>query len=242
MTKYSFAPSSLPLDWLEKRLSEQNEVTTETIGKGKTFGSFKLSQFFNPDFTEYDAIITIEKSDFLIIHANDNWHTWREVITNPVKEKVKKYDKDNVLLPIQFGVEDCFPVNYEGYSEEECLNILANRFKDYLGATEHNVCTPSLTNMYYYANQSRFNYKVAKLRGISMFDQAQKYLEAQNPNIVQLKPGMSVYADHKIIKQTDHEPTHYLNIALKRTKTASIRLTEKRDLSSAMTLSKSTLL
>lgn len=192
---------------LEKRLSEQNEVTTETIGEGKTFGSFKLSQFVNPDFTEYDAIITIETSDFLIIHANDNWHTWPEAITNPVKEIVTKYDNDNVFLLIQFGVADCFPVNYEGYSEEECLDILANRFRDYLGATEHNMRALGITHMYYYANQSRFNYKVAKLHGISMYDQAQKYLEAQNPNILQLLPGMSVYVGHKIIKQTDHEPT-----------------------------------
>ena len=70
---------------LEKRLTAKLGVTTRPIGSGEVFGDFKFNQFVNPDFSEYDAVITIETPDFLIIHANDNWHKWPVNMTNEIK-------------------------------------------------------------------------------------------------------------------------------------------------------------
>ena len=73
---------------LENRLSKGLGVKTHAIGSGITFGGFKFDQFVNPDFTEYDAVVTIETPDFLIIHANDNWHEWPREMVDAVKANV----------------------------------------------------------------------------------------------------------------------------------------------------------
>ena len=62
---------------LESRLTRNLGVTTKPIGSGEYYGDFIFNQYINPDFTEYDAVITIRTPDFLIIHANDNWQNSR---------------------------------------------------------------------------------------------------------------------------------------------------------------------
>ena len=185
---------------LEKRLTKKLGVTTRPIGSGEVFGDFKFNQFVNPDFSEYDAVITIETPDFLIIHANDNWHKWPENMTNEIKKISDKYNEGNIFLLIQFGIADCFPVNYEGVTEQEALDIINGRFERYLKATESNMKSLNLKHMYYYANQTYFKYKECKLNGLSMYQISQKFLLERGVKHIQLEPGMSVHKGHKITK------------------------------------------
>lgn len=183
---------------LENRLGKTLGVDVKPIGDGATFGEFKFNQFINPDFTEYDAVVTIETPDYLVIHANDNWHEWPECMLNPIQEVVKKYDNENIFLLIQFGVADCFPVNYENIDKNESAKILHNRFEGYLSATEKNMHALGINKMYYYANQSLFNYKKTDLDGNSMYELAQKFLSDNSSSHTQLEPGMAVHLGHKI--------------------------------------------
>ena len=183
---------------LEKRLSGKLGVTTRPIGSGEVFGDFKFSQFVNPDFTEYDAVITIETPDFLIIHANDNWHKWPEDMTNAIKRISSKYDEGSIFLLIQFGIADCFPVNYDGVTEQEALDIVKARFESHLNDTESNMKSLNLKHMYYYANQSFFEYKGCRLNGMSMYQISQKFLLEKGVKHTQLEPGMAVHKGHKI--------------------------------------------
>ena len=117
---------------------------------------------------------------------------------NPIQEVVKKYDNENIFLLIQFGVADCFPVNYENINKSESSKILQNRFEGYLSATEKNMHALGINKMYYYANQSLFNYKKTDLDGNSMYELAQKFLFDNSSTHTQLEPGMAIYRGHKI--------------------------------------------
>jgi len=194
----TFFCSKFATPGLENRLSRKLGVTTKPIGSGEVFGDFKFKQFVNPDFTEYDAVITIETPDFLIIHANDNWHEWPEAMTKKIKKISDNYDEDSVFLLIQFGIADCFPVNYEGVTEKEALELINVRFKQYLNDTESNMKSLDLKHMYYYANQSFFEYKGLKLNNMSMYQISQKFLIENCTKHTQLMPGMSVYKGHKV--------------------------------------------
>ena len=185
---------------LENRLSKKLKLTTRPIGFGEVFGDFKFKQFINPNFSKYDAVITIETPDFLIIHANDNWHKWPQDMLDNIKKISDKYNENNVFLLIQFGIADCFPVNYEGFTEQEALNIIIKRFENYLKATESNMKSLNLNHMYYYANQTYFKYKKNRLNDLSMYQISQKFLFEKDSKHIQLEPGMSVYIGHKIKK------------------------------------------
>lgn len=204
----TFFCSEFATPGLEKRLSKSLGVKTRAIGSGETFGEFRFNQFVNPDFTEYDAVITIETPDFLIIHANDNWHKWPQEMLDGIKNKCLQYNEDSIFLLIQFGVADCFPVNYVGISKNEAFDILQSRFESYLVATEANMRLLGLRHMYYYANQSIFDYKAIDLNGLSMYEMAQEFLSKKCPDYIQLLPGMSVSKGHKI----DFNPTKKIDL------------------------------
>jgi hypothetical protein len=202
----TFFCSKFATPGLENRLRKDLGVTTHEIGLGTSFGDFKFDQFVNPDFTEYDAVVTIETPDFLIIHANDNWHEWPQEMVDAIKNKCRQHTEDSIFLLIQFGVADCFPVNYVGISQSEALTILQSRFKSYLMATEANMRSLGLDHMYYYANQSIFDYKVSDIDGASMYQLAQEFLTKNGVNHIQLKPGMSVSKGHKIAFDHTDQP------------------------------------
>jgi hypothetical protein len=196
----TFFCSKFQTPGLENRLSKGLGVTTKPIGLGENFGDFTFKQFINPNFTEYDAIITIETPDYLIIHANDNWHKWPDDMAYKIKEISDKYDENNVFLLIQFGIADCFPVNFKGFSDAERENIIGERFKEYLDATTENMEFLSLKHIYYYANQSLFDYKATTLNGLSMYELGQRFLLDKGTFFTQLTPGMKLYKGHKIKK------------------------------------------
>lgn len=202
----AFFCSQFATPGLEKRLSDRLGVKTQAIASGVNFGDFKFSQFVNPDYTEYDAVITIETPDFLIIHANDNWHEWPREMVDAVKNKCCQYAEDSIFLLIQFGVADCFPVNYVGLPKIDALHILQSRFKSYLTSSENNMRKIGLDHMYYYANQSIFDYKINDFDGSSMYQMGQDFLIEHGVSYTQLKPGMSVSKGHIINSDETGQP------------------------------------
>jgi hypothetical protein len=183
---------------LEKRLRKKLSVSTKTIGNGQVFGDFRIKQFVNPDFTKYDAVITIETDDFIIIHANDNWHEWPEEMTDNIKKITSKYDEQQTYFLVQFGIADCFPVNYPQIDDKEQHEIIQNRFEKYLLNTESNMKRLGLEHLYYYANQSKFDYSNSSQ--YSLYDAAQKFLKGCGEHIRQLNPGDIIYQNHQILK------------------------------------------
>jgi len=123
----TFFCSKFKTPGLEKRLVNKLGVKTRPIGAEEKFGEFTFHQFVNPDFTENDAVITIETPDFLIIHANDNWHKWPKQMTEDIKMISDKYNEENIFFLIQFGIADCFPLNYVGTTENEARKIINSR-------------------------------------------------------------------------------------------------------------------
>jgi len=183
---------------LENRLRKHLGVSTKIIGNGEEYGDFRFNQFVNPHFTEYDAVITIETNDFVIIHANDNWHQWPEDMVNNLKKITSKYDETQIYLLIQFGVADCFPVNYPQIGSKEQKRIIQNRFEGYLRSTESNMKNLGIEHLYYYANQSQFAYSSSSIH--SLYDEAQEFLKGYGDYIIQLRPGVSVYQNHQVFE------------------------------------------
>lgn len=182
---------------LERRLGSTLGVDTTPIGDGVQFGPFFIKQFVNPDFTEYDAVITIQTKEFVIIHANDNWHEWPEEMLDGIYNVVSKYEEENTFLLIQYGIADSFPVNYPNQTEEQARELIFERFNTYFNATNKNMFNLNVNHIYYYANQSRFTYSRNILDGQSLYDQAQQFLKQKQSSSTQLVPGMSVQIGHK---------------------------------------------
>ncbi|WP_338516644.1 MBL fold metallo-hydrolase [Alteromonas gracilis] len=184
---------------LERRLNNSLGVNTTAIGEGVEFGPFYIKQFVNPDFTEYDAVITIQTADFVVIHANDNWHKWPSKMCDAVYEVIKQYKEENIFFLIQYGIADCFPINYPSLSASEGKLIIKERFESYFSATQANLIGLKLKHIYYYANQSRFNYPQNYLDGDSLYELAQEYLREKQSKAIQLMPSMSVGLGHKVV-------------------------------------------
>jgi len=185
-----------PSPGLENRLSKIG--LTKTIGNGFEFGPFKLKQHINPDFTGYDSIVTIEFNDKLIIHANDNWHCWPDSTLNQIKELTIKYKEDKIFLLVQFGIADCFPVNYPQISTSECLQIINNRYEGYRNSTLNNMNRLGLAHLYYYANQSKFDYKNTEIN--SLYEEAKIYTN-DIAGARQLNPGDFIFEGHKVSEE-----------------------------------------
>ena len=117
-----------------------------------------------------------------------------------IKKVSDRYDESSVFLLIQFGIADSFPVNYRGITDKEALNLIDGRFEQYLKSTEDNMKSLNLNHMYYYANQSLFEYKECNIDGLSMYQLAQNFLLKKSAPHVQLISGMSLHKGHKITK------------------------------------------
>jgi hypothetical protein len=199
---------------LERRLDTDLNVKTTPIADGVKYGDFFIRQFINPDFTHYDAVITIETPEFLIIHANDNWHEWPEKMLEDIKLISRDYNKNQIFLLIQFGIADCFPINYPNFTDTDVDNLIKERFNNYMKQTLSNAKKLNLQNIYYYANQSRYNYN--NNLGASLYDKAQRFLESNcKLNFEQLVPGVEIGLNHEIISKNNDNSISIFDFQLK---------------------------
>ena len=202
-----FFSSKFATPGLENRLSKGLGVDTRPIGDGERFGDFQINQHVNPNFTNYDAVVTIATPEFLIIHANDNWHKWPPAMLDSIKNICAGYNDDSIFLLIQFGIADCFPVNYVGVEDDAASNIVRQRFSAYLEATEENMNQLGLSCMYYYANQSSFDYREVDLDGFSVYELGQQFLADKGLASRQLLPGMSIHQGHEVVQSRECGPS-----------------------------------
>lgn len=154
-------------------------------------GDIELQSFINPDFTQYDAIIAIKTKDSVVIHANDNWHAYPETLINEIQQTMVGIEKNNRYFFIQFGIADCFPLNYPSFDQKEAETIIINRFESYYAATTKNLESLGFTRGFYYANQSIYPYP-ATWTGPSLYILAQEFLKNKQGPFVQCTAGLNI--------------------------------------------------
>jgi hypothetical protein len=163
------------------------EISAESLSAGE----FEFAAQINEDFTNYDSIVLIGSKTCGIIHANDNWHAYPDRLIQEIQAFNAK--RDNIFFFTQFGIADCFPVNYPSYSKEEALEIVQKRFAGYTKAISSNMARLNLSCAYTYANQSTYRYP-EPFTGMSMYDMAQEYI-ASREQFKQLMPMAEVTLD-----------------------------------------------
>ncbi|QAY85835.1 hypothetical protein CUN61_18400 [Pseudomonas arsenicoxydans] len=151
----------------------------------------ELRCFINPEFTEYDSIVTIISETDAVIHANDNWHEYPVALTDALNECLNAVPFENRYFFIQFGIADSFPVNYPSFDKQSANEMIESRFKSYQDATTANLKHLGLDKGYYYANQSLYQYPVSWDRP-SLYDLAQDFL-CRNPGpFIQCASGIDI--------------------------------------------------
>ena len=184
-----------PSPGLETRLKLKLGLETRPIGEKSSFGPFALRQFINHNFTGNDAVITIEYNNKLVIHANDNWHEWPDKMIQEMIPVLSCYTQKDIFFLVQFGIADCFPINYPKISTNDARTIISNRFLSYKSAIIKNLGRLEINNCFLYANQSQFDYTNNEIRLI--LDNVKDDFQ-QDDRFNQLTPGDSVCEDHSI--------------------------------------------
>jgi hypothetical protein len=195
LNSYPFLIPAYPSPGLETRLKFKMGLETRLIGERLTFGPFSLHQFINDDFSGHDAVITIEYNKKLVIHANDNWHEWPEKMIQEMIPTLSRYSQKDIFFLVQFGIADCFPMNYPKISTSDASRIISDRFLSYKNAIIKNLSRLGINHCFLYANQSQFNFSNDEIS--SILDKA-KHDFRQDDRFKQLSPGDSVCEDHSI--------------------------------------------
>jgi len=187
---------------LENRLKKRCGVEVQTIGSEVKFGPYTISQFINPEFTNYDAVIVIRTADYAVIHANDNWHLWPSDMLEEIADLVRPYGEDRIFFLAQFGIADAFPVSYPQYGAAEKLEVVYARFRRYRDETLANMEGLGIGHIYYYANQSKCAYRSEVCQGF--YDEAQKFIAGSgDKRLAQLSPGATLYVGHRVVTPVD---------------------------------------
>ena len=151
----------------------------------------ELRCFINPEFTEYDSVVTVVSETDAVIHANDNWHEYPAALTDALNNCLSAVPVENRYFFIQFGIADCFPVNYPSFDSQSANEMIESRFKSYQDATTANLKHLGLDKEYYYANQSLYQYPASWKNG-SLYDMAQDFLLRNPGPFVQCAAGIDV--------------------------------------------------
>lgn len=171
------------------------------IGTGKRWNSFALNQLVNQDFTQFDAIVTIQSDDFDIIHANDNWHEQPKEVISRLNELVKSDSGKSRYYFSQVGIADPFPMAYPQFSLLESKSMVSDRVEKIIQATLRNMAAMGFKKIYAYANQAMIISETVDPT-LKSYDLA-KELIGQHGEIIQLEPGYLVteeksYSDQQI--------------------------------------------
>lgn len=200
-----------PSPGLETRLKIKLGLETRSIGEKSTFGPFVLRQFINDEFTSNDAVVTVEFDNRLVIHANDNWHEWPDKMIREMMPVLSCYAQKDVFFLVQFGIADCFPLNYPKISTNDARPIIYNRFLSYKSAIKKNLSRLGINDCFLYANQSQFDSSNQDMRLI--LNNAKDEVQ-QDGCFNQLSPGDVVCEDHSI-KRSSSEKPDFFNFRLK---------------------------
>jgi hypothetical protein len=157
-------------------------------------GDVSLNCFINADFTQYDSIVTLRDNNEAVIHANDNWHSYPPELMLALNEALTGVAANDRHFFIQYGIADCFPLNYPTFSQAEREYWIQTRFETYQRATETNLAGLGLKRGYYYANQSAYQYP-GNWQGPTLYQLTQQFLQQNPGHFRQCVPGLDIKSD-----------------------------------------------
>lgn len=178
---------------LEKRIQNLIGKAPITITEEEiVIGGHTFSALINEDFTHYDAIILISDGNKLCIHANDNWATYPPELVEKLKRRTVNFIPENTFFLSQFGIADCFPINYPNFSDGDCDKMIDSRIDLYELAFNANILSLGITHAYSYANQSTYEFPGFRHSEKISYKKYSKHIADHNLPITQLEPGMII--------------------------------------------------
>lgn len=114
-------------------------------------GGFGISSFINESLSHDDAIYLIRSQDGAVIHANDNWHPFRDDQGRQIAERVKGFAREDVLLFTQTNSASGFPLNYSIFSDQEKQRLLKQKVVKMVASGLENAQYLSLPRIFSYA-------------------------------------------------------------------------------------------
>ncbi len=139
---------------LISRASRNFENVIEADENGVTVEGVTFRAFINSDYTNHDAIVTIEDDRSIVIHANDNWHPQEkrhlEIIKGLCEDKTSFYF-------CQIGIADCFPAKYRLINEKRKIAIATERLETQISSVKANFSYVGADKLFCYANQAKIS-------------------------------------------------------------------------------------
>ncbi len=143
---------------LKKRIEKtsSNREIIEIDNNDFKIDGFKISNLINPEYTFDDTIFLINNSKTTFIHANDNYHEYKNSFSEEIKFKLNTYNSKNIIYAAQLGIADGFPYIYEPLTIQEKNNLLIEGYRKRSDALKKNLKSLNIEKVYVYANQSSF--------------------------------------------------------------------------------------
>ena len=143
---------------LKKRIEKtsSNREIIEIDNNDFKIDGFRISNLINPEYTFDDTIFLINNSKTTFIHANDNYHEYKNSFSEEIKFKLNTYNSKNIIYAAQLGIADGFPYIYEPLTIQEKNNLLIEGYRKRSDALKKNLKSLNIEKVYVYANQSSF--------------------------------------------------------------------------------------
>ncbi len=136
----------------KNRAARSFKKVIEVDESGEKVGDSTFRSFINSEYTNHDAIVTIELEKDVIIHANDNWHQQEKKHLDIIKELCVNKRSHYYC---QIGIADCFPSSYEMIADEDKIKIVKKRLKEQIESVKKNFTYVNAEKLFCYANQSQ---------------------------------------------------------------------------------------
>jgi Beta-lactamase superfamily domain len=165
---------------------------------GIQIGNIRFQTFFNPEISRFDAIISIDTGDSLIVHANDNWKPLTERNRNRLSELTHKYGLERTCYLSQCNIADSFPYVYPQYDIQEKKIIANKRVESMARSSLQNAASIGARYFLNYAGHTKtfdfYNPHMLGLTGFQDYQFIRKIAleeELENLEVLDMVPGDS---------------------------------------------------
>lgn len=104
---------------LKNRLAKLGMLNINIIEPDFFLNGICFNGFINAAVSEFDAIVTIETPQSLLVHCNDNWNPLNDETKTFISKRQKQYKPDNSILMSQSNSASGYPFAYENLSDDE---------------------------------------------------------------------------------------------------------------------------
>lgn len=164
---------------------------------------YEITCVCNNTLSKQDFIFLIMTQNSFIIHANDNWHRFSREVLSHIDNKISRYQLEDRYIFAQIGIADSFPTFYQGYCDEEKVELVRDKCKRMASAVVWNARRCQISKIYAYANQSIFERSLNKsFDPYSIRDQ----VITDYQEIKQLHPSSTIDADGSVVRSGDYTP------------------------------------